>query len=132
MRDSTKWRATGLIFCLIIFGVLMWAGCYFFDDMLGLVSKKDKIVFWLLSMLLFGLFLGLLTLGVWSHQKGLRFQGRAGRPNEPGFLASRRKKVKVKDPLKSHLRRRYAFFWRRKVRLLLVTGDEASDRKSVV
>lgn len=75
MRDSTKWRATGLIFCLIIFGVLMWAGCYFFDDMLGLVSKKDKIVFWLLSMLLFGLFLGLLTLGVWSHQKGLRFQG---------------------------------------------------------
>lgn len=33
--------------------------------------------------------------------------------------------------IRNHLRRRYGFFWRRKVRLLLVTGDEASIEKLV-
>ncbi len=132
MKSSVKWRLIGLISCLLIVGIITGLGCYFFGDFLGSVAVKEKINLWLLCMLLFSLFLVLLNFGVWNHQKGLRFTDSVGGgKNNARFFADRKQKVNTLTPLKSHLRTRYTFLWHRKVRLLLITGDEAAIEQLV-
>jgi type VI secretion system protein ImpL len=54
-----------------------------------------------------------------------------GRKSVTANVRNNYKKSSKKDPVKAHLRRRYSFFWRRKVRLLLITGDEAAIEQLV-
>ncbi len=77
-------------------------------------------------MFLFSVFLMLMNFGVWSYQRGLRIQ--TSRVDKATVFDSRstRKKDRTKNPIKDHLRRRYGLFWRRNVRLLLITGDETA------
>lgn len=126
MTTSAKWRVIGLVSCLFIFGILTFLGCYYYGDSLEWISTKEKITLWFLCMLLFSAFLILMNFGVWSYQRGLRFQSSRGdKPGEPD-LRKAKKNSTAKSPIKNHLKARYNLFWRRKVRLLLVTGDEAA------
>ncbi len=131
MRTSAKWRVIGLVSCLIIFGVLIFIGCYYYGDTFGWASPKEKVSLWFLCMFLFSVFLMLMNFGVWFYQREPRFQpnkiGGAGAANFHG----KDKKSNKKDPLKAHLRRRYGIFWRNKTRLLLVTGEETAIEQLV-
>ena len=131
MRTSAKWRVIGLVSCLILFGLLTFLGCYYYGDTFGWSSTKEKVNLWFLCMFLFSVFLMLMNFGVWSYQRGLRIQ--TSRVDKATVLDSRskRKKDRTKNPIKDHLRRRYHFFWRSKVRLLLVTGDETAIEQLV-
>nr|WP_223307026.1 ImcF-related family protein [Citrobacter sp. S-77] len=126
LRTSAKWRVIGLVSCLILFGLLTFFGCYYYGDTFGWSSTKEKVNLWFLCMFLFSVFLMLMNFGVWSYQRGLRIQ--TSRVDKATVFDSRstRKKDRTKNPIKDHLRRRYGLFWRRNVRLLLITGDETA------
>lgn len=116
----------GLVSCFFIFGILTFLGCYYYGDSLEWISAKEKITLWFLCMLLFSAFLILMNFGVWSYQRGLRFQSSRGdKPGEP-VLRKAQKNSTAKCPIKNHLKARYNLFWRHKTRLLLITGDEAA------
>jgi type VI secretion system protein ImpL len=131
MKASAKWRLMGLISCLVIFGLFAYIGCFFWGESFGWITTKEKVNLWLLMMLLFTVFLVLLNFGVWSYQKGLRFHGVSSNTNNTLRFPNKLKRAKEKHPIKAYLRRRYNLFWRRKVRLLLVTGDEAAIEQLV-
>lgn len=126
MNTSAKWRVIGLVSCLIIFGVLTFIGCYYYGDIFGWVSSKEKVSLWFLCMFLISVFLMLMNFGVWFHQKEYRFQHIAGGKSVTANVLNNYKKSSKKDPVKAHLCRRYSFFWQNKIRLLLITGDEAA------
>ncbi|EJL88879.1 ImcF-related family protein [Pantoea sp. GM01] len=76
------------------------------------------------------LLLGLIGSPVWWRWKQKRSQV-VYKPQVPGenigpISVEGRDRVQSFSGLKKHLRRRHNFFWRHKVRLLLVTGDEAA------
>ncbi|AXU94191.1 type VI secretion protein VasK [Erwinia persicina] len=126
LTTSGKWRVIGLVSCFFIFGILTFLGCYYYGDSLEWISAKEKITLWFLCMLLFSAFLILMNFGVWSYQRGLRFQSSRGdKPGEP-VLRKAQKNSTAKCPIKNHLKARYNLFWRHKTRLLLITGDEAA------
>ncbi len=131
MNTSAKWRVIGLVFCLIIFGVLTFIGCYYYGDIFGWVSSKEKVSLWFLCMFLISVFLMLMNFGVWFHQKEYRFQHIAGGKSVTANVLNNYKKSSKKDPVKAHLRRRYSFLWQNKIRLLLITGDEAAIEQLV-
>jgi len=82
-------------------------------------------------MFLFSVFLILMNFGVWSYRKSLYYQS-AGTDKPAVFqFLNTKKKSRTKNPIKDHLRPRYTLFWRRKVRLLLVTGDESAIEQLV-
>ncbi|WP_312995918.1 ImcF-related family protein [Leclercia sp.] len=128
---SEKWRVIGLVSCLIIFGVLIFIGCYYYGDIFGWVSPKEKVSLWFLCMFLFSVFLMLMNFGVWFYQKESRIQlNRKGESGTTTFC-NKYKNSNREAPVKAHLHRRYGFFWRSKIRLLLVTGDEAAIEQLV-
>ena len=131
MNTSAKWRVIGLVSCLIIFGVLTFIGCYYYGDIFGWVSSKEKVSLWFLCMFLISVFLMLMNFGVWFHQKEYRFQHIAGGKSVTANVLNNYKKSIKKDPVKAHLRRRYSFLWQNKIRLLLITGDEAAIEQLV-
>lgn len=126
MNTSAKWRVIGLVSCLIIFGVLTFIGCYYYGDIFGWVSSKEKVSLWFLCMFLISVFLMLMNFGVWFHQKEYRLQHIAGGKSVTANVLNNYKKSSKKDPVKAHFCRRYSFFWQNKIRLLLITGDEAA------
>ncbi|MCS2153172.1 type VI secretion protein VasK [Scandinavium goeteborgense] len=128
MKSSTTWRVLGLVLCFLIFGLLSWIGCFYFGGSLGWVETKEKLSLWLWIMLLFSIFLILMNIGVWSYQKGLRFNlnNIITSKQSPISPHKRERQRSSKDPLKTYLHRRYNLFWRQKVRILLVTGDEVA------
>ena len=128
MSTPAKWRVTGLVFCFIIFGVLTFIGCYYYGDIFGWVSSKEKVSLWFLFMFLFSVFLMLMNFGVWFYQREYRFQPIRDGKSVTANFRNKYKKFNKKDPEEAHLRRLYSFFWRRKTRLLLITGDEAAIR----
>ncbi|WP_052038246.1 ImcF-related family protein [Pectobacterium odoriferum] len=81
------------------------------------------------------LLLGLIGSPVWWRWKQRRNQA-VYKPQAPGenlgpLSVENRNTVQSCPGLKKHLRRRYNLFWRRKVRLLLVTGDEVAIEQLV-
>ena len=131
MRSSTKWRVIGLFSCLIVFGLVTSIGCYYYGNSFGWTSTKEKVNLWFLCMFLFSVFLILMNFGVWSYRKSLYYQS-AGTDKPAVFqFLNTKKKSRTKNPIKDHLRPRYTLFWRRKVRLLLVTGDESAIEQLV-
>lgn len=128
---SAKWRVIGLVSCLIIFGVLTFIGCYYYGDVFGWVSPKEKVSLWFLCMFLFSVFLMLMNFGVWFYQREFCSQlNRGGKSGTTNFR-NKYKKFNKEDPIKAHLHRRYGFFWRSKTRLLLIVGDEAAIEQLV-
>lgn len=124
MGTSTKWRVTGLVSCLIIFGMLAFMVCYYYGAFLGWITIKEKVNLWFLCMFLFSIFLILVNFGVWFHKRESLFQNNNGNTGgATNFLNNLKKSIK-KEPIRAHLYRRYGTFWRKKVRLLLVTGEE--------
>jgi len=131
LRSSTKWRVIGLFSCLIVFGLVTSIGCYYYGNSFGWTSTKEKVNLWFLCMFLFSVFLILMNFGVWSYRKSLYYQS-AGTDKPAVFqFLNTKKKSRTKNPIKDHLRPRYTLFWRRKVRLLLVTGDESAIEQLV-
>ncbi len=63
--------------------------------------------------------------------KEYRFQHIAGGKSVTANVLNNYKKSSKKDPVKAHLRRRYSFLWQNKIRLLLITGDEAAIEQLV-
>ncbi|MBT1882608.1 type VI secretion protein VasK [Enterobacter mori] len=131
LSTPAKWRVTGLVFCFIIFGVLTFIGCYYYGDIFGWVSSKEKVSLWFLFMFLFSVFLMLMNFGVWFYQREYRFQPIRDGKSVTANFRNKYKKFNKKDPEEAHLRRLYSFFWRRKTRLLLITGDEAAIEQLV-
>ncbi|EHN8843597.1 type VI secretion protein VasK [Enterobacter hormaechei] len=131
LNTSAKWRVIGLVSCLIIFGVLTFIGCYYYGDIFGWVSSKEKVSLWFLCMFLISVFLMLMNFGVWFHQKEYRFQHITGGKSVTATVLNNYKKSSKKDHVKAHLRRRYSFLWQNKIRLLLITGDEAAIEQLV-
>jgi len=82
-------------------------------------------------MFLISVFLMLMNFGVWFHQKEYRFQHIAVGKSVTANVLNNYKKSSKKDPVKAHLCRRYSFFWQNKIRLLLITGDEAAIEQLV-
>ncbi|MGG6124862.1 type VI secretion protein VasK, partial [Pantoea allii] len=81
------------------------------------------------------LLLGLIASPVWWRWKQRRNQ-KGYKPQMPdekiGQLSIEGEDaVQLFSSLKKHLRRRYYLFWRHKVRLLLITGDEAAIEQLV-
>jgi hypothetical protein len=95
LNTPAKWRVIGLVSCLIIFGVLTFIGCYYYGDIFGWVSSKEKVSLWFLCMFLFSVFLMLMNFGVWFHQKEYRFQRMTG--GSPSQLMS---VITIKNPVK--------------------------------
>lgn len=97
----------------------------------GWISPKEKVSLWFLCMFLFSVFLMLMNFGVWFYQREPRFQsnrvGESGRTN----FRNKYKKPNKEDSVKAYLYRRYGFFWRSKIHLVLVTGDEAAIEQLV-
>lgn len=131
LNISARWRVIGLISCLIIFGILTFIGCYYYGGIFGWISPKEKVSLWFLCMFLFSVFLMLMNFGVWFYQREPRFQsnrvGESGRTN----FRNKYKKPNKEYSVKAYLYRRYGFFWRSKIRLVLVTGDEAAIEQLV-
>ncbi|SAD11091.1 ImcF domain-containing protein [Enterobacter cloacae] len=131
MSTSAKWRVVGLVLCFIIFGMLAYIGCYYYGDTIGWESIKEKVSLWFLCMFLFSVCLMLMNFGVWFYQRDPRLQSiREGKSVAVNFR-NKHKKSSKKDPIKTHLCRRYGFLWQNKVRLLLVTGDEGAIEKLI-
>lgn len=128
---SAKWRVIGLVSCLIIFGVLTFIGCYYYGDVFGWVSPKEKVSLWFLCMFLFSVFLMLMNFGVWFYQREFCSQLNGGGKSGTTNFRNKYKKFNKEDPIKAHLHRRYGFFWRSKTRLLLIVGDEAAIEQLV-
>ncbi|MEI9853390.1 ImcF-related family protein [Enterobacter mori] len=82
-------------------------------------------------MFLFSVFLMLMNFGVWFYQREYRFQPIRDGKSVTANFRNKYKKFNKKDPEEAHLRRLYSFFWRRKTRLLLITGDEAAIEQLV-
>ncbi|MGS6180416.1 ImcF-related family protein [Enterobacter sichuanensis] len=82
-------------------------------------------------MFLFSVFLMLMNFGVWFYQKESRFKPGKGGKSVTANFRNTYKKFSKKDPIKAHLRRRYGFLWQSKVRLLLITGEEAAIEQLV-
>ena len=111
--------------------MLTYIGCYYYGDTFGWISTKEKVSLWFLCMFLFSVCLMLMNFGVWFYQRDPRLQSiREGKSVAVNFR-NRFKKSSKKDPIKTHLCRRYGFLWQNKVRLLLVTGDEGSIEKLI-
>ncbi|EOZ7524154.1 ImcF-related family protein [Enterobacter quasiroggenkampii] len=131
LSTSAKWRVVGLVLCFIIFGMLAYIGCYYYGDTIGWESIKEKVSLWFLCMFLFSVCLMLMNFGVWFYQRDPRLQSiREGKSVAVNFR-NKHKKSSKKDPIKTHLCRRYGFLWQNKVRLLLVTGDEGAIEKLI-
>ncbi|EPG7874247.1 ImcF-related family protein [Enterobacter cloacae] len=124
LSASAKWRVIGLVSCLIIFGVVTFIGCYYYGDIFGWVSAKEKVSLWFLCMFLFSVFLMLMNFGVWFYKKESHFQPVSGGKSVTANFHNKYKKSSKKDPVRAHLRRRYGFLWQSKVRLLLITGED--------
>ncbi|WP_420911402.1 ImcF-related family protein, partial [Tatumella saanichensis] len=131
LGTSTKWKVTGLASCLIIFGMLAFIVCYHYGTSLGWITIKEKVNLWFLSMFLFSIFLLLVNFGVWFHKRESRFQNNNSNVGGATNVLNNPKKSIKKEPISAHLYSRYGPFWRKKVRLLLVTGDEAAIEQLV-
>lgn len=123
---SAKWRVIGLVSCHIIFGMLIFIGCYYYGDIFGWGSPKEKVSLWFLCMFLFAMFLMLMNFGVWFYQRESRFYSNRGGESGTTNFRNKYKKSNKEAPVKAHLHKRYGLFWRSKTRLLLVVGDEAA------
>ncbi|WP_434058196.1 ImcF-related family protein [Enterobacter quasiroggenkampii] len=111
--------------------MLAYIGCYYYGDTIGWESIKEKVSLWFLCMFLFSVCLMLMNFGVWFYQRDPRLQSiREGKSVAVNFR-NKHKKSSKKDPIKTHLCRRYGFLWQNKVRLLLVTGDEGAIEKLI-
>lgn len=124
MRILTKWKLLSLLLFLSISGVVLYFISYHYSDSLGLDTQSSKVFFWLLSMAGLLLFFLILSFTVLLHQKRLRtfldYGEKEDKVNkEQNFINPYQVTLK-------HLKSRYGFFWRSKVRILLVMGEPSA------
>ncbi|WP_152227546.1 ImcF-related family protein [Pseudomonas sp. SCB32] len=122
---SNPWRRVGggmlIGAALAVVGGLIWR----YGDRIGLVENRDKVfVFLLLTVIVLILRSAPKLL---AHIKRQQYQDQGVatgvRPASDGALLPSSKRASSKDEIPQQLRAQYGFFWKRKVRLLLVVGE---------
>lgn len=126
MTFSNPWRKAGgailLMTVLLAIGWLVWH----YGDVVGLDSKDKKIIAFLLIMLI-GLLARLLPyLSSYFKRQQHRDSGREQGiyPNQEARTLPLPQRLSLVGEIRNHLRQRYGFFWRRKVRILMLVGHE--------
>ena len=124
---SNSWRRAGAaVWIITLVATLGWA-IWKYGDRIGLVESHHKLFAFLLIITL--TMVGYLVPRLLAHLKrqNHREQGRVDKaypPTDTPMVLPRQPAVHLPE-LCDHLRDRYGFFWRRKVRLLLVIGEPA-------
>lgn len=124
---SNSWRRAGAaVWIITLVATLGWA-IWKYGDRIGLVESHHKLFAFLLIITL--TMVGYLVPRLLAHLKrqNHREQGRVDKaypPTDTPMVLPRQPAVHLPE-LCDHLRERYGFFWRRKVRLLLVVGEPA-------
>lgn len=123
---SNLWRRAGggtlIVVALGAVGVLIWR----YGDRIGLVEDRDKVLaFLLLSVIVLILrFAPKLLAHIKRQQHQERGVVTGVRPASDGTLPPSSKRASPKDEIPGQLQAQYGFFWKRKVRLLLVVGEQ--------
>lgn len=123
---SNSWRRLGgsalIAVTLAAVGVLIWR----YGDRIGLVENRDKVLaFLLLSVIVLILrFAPKLLIHIKRQQHQEQGVATGVRPASDGTLPPSSKRASPKDEIPGQLQAQYGFFWKRKVRLLLVVGEQ--------
>ncbi|WP_017518342.1 ImcF-related family protein [Pseudomonas nitroreducens] len=122
--NSWRWAGGGMLIAVALaaMGWLIWR----YGERIGLVADRDKVLaFLLLSVIVLILRFAPKLLAHLKREQH-RQQGVATgvRPVSDGTLPPSSKRASPKDEIPGQLRAQYGFFWKRKVRLLLVVGEQ--------
>lgn len=122
---SNSWRRVGgstlIAVALATVGWLIWR----YGDRIGLVEDRDKVLaFLLLSVIVLILrFAPKLLAHIKRQQHQQQGVATGLRPASDGTLPPSSKRASPKDEIPGQLQAQYGYFWKRKVRLLLVVGE---------
>lgn len=122
---SNPWRRTGggmlIAAALAAVGWAIWR----YGDRVGLVEDRDKVLaFLLLSVIvLIVRFAPKLLAHIKRRQHQQQGVATGVLPTSDGTLPPSGKRASPRDEIPQQLQAQYGFFWKRKVRLLLVVGD---------
>ncbi|MDF3931170.1 ImcF-related family protein, partial [Pseudomonas citronellolis] len=123
---SNPWRRAGgamlIAVALAVVGGLIWR----YGDRVGLVEDRDKVLAFLLVTVIVLVGRSTPWLLAYVKRQQHREQGMATGvlPEADGSLPPSSKRRNPREELPRHLNAQYGFFWRRKVRVLLVVGEK--------
>lgn len=122
---SNSWRRAGAAVWIIMLATTLSWVIWKYGDRIGLVENHHKLFAFLLIITI--AMVGSLVPRLLAHLKRQNHQeqGRTDKvyaPTDAQMVLPRQQHVDL-SALRGHLRERYGFFWRRKVRLLLVVGE---------
>ena len=122
---SNSWRrAGGAIWIIALLTLLAWL-IWRFGERVGLVENHHKLLAFLLIICVAAVGYVLPQLLAYLKQQSHREKGRADNvyaPSEPQIRLPQQLAFDF-SALRNHLRDQYGFFWRHKVRLILVIGE---------
>ncbi|MBD9677925.1 type VI secretion protein VasK [Pseudomonas sp. PDM18] len=102
-------------------GALIWH----YGDRIGLVEKHHKLLAFLLVVVIVAIARGMPRILAYITRQQHREEGQATgvRPTADGKLPPSSQRRSPVEEIPGHLKAQYGYFWRRKVRLLLVVGE---------
>nr|MBS9430882.1 type VI secretion protein VasK [Photorhabdus akhurstii] len=123
---GNKWTKIGNALLFIVVAVVSAFCIWFYGEKIGLDANDKKIFAWGLSVLIFSVLrLFPVIVGIY-RQEYLRRE-----IEQQGMSPAREERLKIytsedekREMINFHLSRRYGRFWRNKVRILLVMGED--------